>query len=523
MEGRKRGGEMGSKYEKDIQDAYLKQVQARYEFFCYHVHNDGKGLNDKLSWEPSKFHRYLCNSVEAFVERKSEKAFEILLISTPPQHGKSVTITETYPAYHLCKHQEDKVIVISYGDDLAERFGKRNLEKVKAYGHIFGTGVNVKKGTAREFELSNEKGRIISKGFGSGITGHSGDLILIDDPVKNAQQADSQAFRNSIWDEFDFTVKSRTSAGAKIIVIMTRWHEDDLAGRIIKEYPDRTTIINLPCECEEPDVLGRRPKGMNGDDRVGDALCPEIGKGNDWLADFKSTYTSRTGTRAWNALYQGRPTSMEGNILMREWWEYYERKDYENGVLKFDTMIMSVDAAFKDGAQNDRVAIEVWAKKENRIYLVDLINEHLNFKATMQKITMLKARYPQVGAILIEDKANGTAIIQVLKSEIMGIIPVTPDASKEARVNAVSPYIEAGNVYLPKDKKFTWEFIDQCAKFPNDSHDDMVDAMSQALQRLVFARALRKLQRKAQKGENFFSERLIKKNTGGRGDKINVI
>lgn len=508
---------------EETHDAYLKQVQTSFRHYCYFVHNYGKGVDDKLSWIPSPFHKYLSDTAQEFVEGDTDKAFEILVLNTPPQVGKSTTITETYPSFHMGRHPEDKVITISYGDDLAERFGKRNLEKVKEFGYIFGSGLNPKKSTAREFELSNGKGRAISKGFGSGITGHSGDLIIIDDPVKNHKEADSQTYRDAIWNEFDFTVKSRTSAGAKIIVIMTRWHEDDLAGRIIKEYPDRTTVINLPCECEEPDVLGRKPKGMNGDERVGDALCPQIGKDNDWLADFKSTYTSEEGLRAWNALYQGRPTAMEGNILKRDWWEYYEVSDYEEGRLVFDQMIMSVDAAFKDGAKNDRVAIEVWGKKDNRIYLVDLINEHLNFKATINKIMMMKLRHSRVGAILIEDKANGSAIIQVLKSEIMGIIAVSPDASKEARVNAVSPYIEAGNVYLPKDKKFTWEFVDQCAKFPNDSHDDMVDSMSQALSRLVFSRALKRLQKKARRGDSFFSDIVMKKPKSGLGEKINVI
>lgn len=498
----------------DAQEAYLKGVQAIYRYYCFHVHNAEKE-SGRFAWYPSRFHQFLCDSVQEFVEKPTDKAFEILIINTPPQHGKSTTVTETYPAFYLSRYPERKVIGISYGDDLAERFGKRNLEKIQQFGGIFGVGVNKKKATAREFEMSNGKGRMISKGFGSGITGHSGDLILIDDPVKNAQEADSETYREAIWSEFDFTVKSRTSAGAKIILIMTRWHEDDLAGRIMKEYADRTTVLNLPCEAEENDLLGREP---------GEALCAEIGKGNAWLKDFKGTYASEQGTRAWNALYQGRPTAREGNILKREWWEYYDYSDYENGLLRFDTMIMSVDAAFKDEKQNDYVSIGVWGKSGARIFLLDCINEHLNFTATIRKIKVMKARYPQTSAILIEDKANGTAIIQVLKDEILGIIPVSPDASKEARVNAVSHVIEAGNVYLPKDRKFTWEFIDQCASFPNGKHDDMVDMMSQALSRLIFTRTMRRMIKEARKGDRYFNFPNMTKKTGvGKGDRINVI
>lgn len=431
-----------------------------------------------------------------------------------PTHN-STTVTATFPSWYIMRNPDKKVIAVSYGDDLAQRFGNQNLEKVRTYGKIFGVDLNKKKANAKEFRIKGRTGVMISAGYGSGLTGNPADLIVIDDPVKNRLEADSETDRNRKWSDYIDSIESRISAGGKIILIMTRWHEDDLAGRLMEHYADRTTVINLPCEAEEDDVLGRK---------VGDALCPEIGKDNKWLADFKAAHMSEEGVRSWNALYQGRPTAKEGNILKREWWQYYEVSEYEKGDLVFDTMLMSVDAAFKDEKQNDYVAIGVWGKRGNRIYLVDCVNEHLNFMATMRKIRVLKARHPKVGATLIEDKANGTAIIQVLRNEIMGVIPVTPDASKEARVNAVSLYIEAGNVYLPKDKKFTWEFIDQCASFPNGKHDDLVDMMSQALSRLIFSKTLRKLQREAKRGDRYFTLPSSNKSNGvGKGDRIHVI
>ena len=150
-------------------------------------------------------------------------------------------------------------------------------------------------------------------------------------------------------------------------------------------------------------------------------------------------------------------------------------------------MVLSVDAAFKDGEKNDYVAMEVWGKVENRLYLVHLVNEHLDFVKTVNRIRLLRARFPRIGAVYIEDKANGTAVINVLRNEVAGIIPVTPDVSKEARVQAVAFAIEAGNVFVP-DTDWGDRFIEQCAKFPNDKHDDMVDAMSQALNKLVYSR-----------------------------------
>lgn len=428
-----------------------------------------------------------------------------------PTHN-SETVTATFPAWYLMRNPDKNVILVSYGDLLAQRFGKKNLDKVKEFGSLFGVKLDRSKRNAQNFCIAGREGSLLSAGYGSGLTGNPASLIVIDDPVKNRMEADSETDRNKKWSDYIDSIESRICAGGKIILIMTRWHEDDLAGRLIEHYADRTTVINLPCEAEEEDPLGRK---------VGDALCPEIGKDNDWLKDFKKAHMSEEGVRSWNALYQGHPSAREGNMLRREWWQYYQRSDWENGRIEFDNMLLSVDATFKDGAKNDYVAIEVWAKSRNSIYLVDLVNEHLDFPSTMRKIKLMKAKYPQAFITLIEDKANGTGIIQMLKKDIMGIIPVNPDASKEARVNAVAPVVEAGNVYLPKDCGFTFKFVDQCASFPNAKHDDMVDAFSQAVSRLAFSRTVRKLERQAKKGDRYFSLPHLKKT--GKGEKINVI
>lgn len=497
----------------NLQQAYIANVQADFLFFCDYVHNHGRAADDLL-WYPSKLHKFLCRTVQEFVEKKSDGSFEILILNTPPQVGKSTTVTETFPIWWLMKNPDKGVIEVSYGDDLAERFGKANLEKLESFGYLFGVEADPKKATSKEFKIKGHKGRMISRGYGSSLTGNTGNLIIIDDPVKNAVEADSERDRNKKWADFERSIKTRMGAGDKLILIMTRWHEDDLAGRIMENYPDKTTVVNIPCEAEEEDdPLGRE---------IGDSICPEIGKDNEWLKDFKESILDEEGRRTWNALYQGRPTEREGNVLKRDWWDYYERKDYENGRLVFDRMIMSVDATFKDKKNNDFVAIEVWGKKENRIYLVDLINDRFNITATIRAIRMMKMRHPRIMGILIEDKANGSAIIQLLQDEMFGIIPITPHESKEARVDAVSYVIEAGNVYLPKDKNFTWDFIDQCAAFPNGKNDDMVDAMSQALARLMF---MRQHQRRSER--EFVQERTFntpKKRTNlGFGETIHVI
>ena len=270
-------------------------------------------------------------------------------------------------------------------------------------------------------------------------------------------------FLNSIY--------TRLSADGVIILIQTRWHEDDLAGKLLQHMPEKCKEINIPLEAEENDILGRAK---------GDALFPEIGKDNEWLIDFKSTYQTQEGSRSWNALMQGKPTSQEGNMIKRNWWKYYETS------YSMINYIMSVDATFKDNDNSDYVAIQVWGKREANIYLIDSLNERMDFPATLAAITTMKAKHPRCGLILVEDKANGSAIIQVLKRKIPGVVAVNPEGGKIARVNAISGAIEAGNVYLPSNAEFTHEFVNQCSSFPNGKHDDMVDCMSQALNRLIY-------------------------------------
>ena len=412
------------------------------------------------NWIAGAHIEYIGKQLEEFLNSNER----ILTLSIPPQHGKSMFITETLASYEMMKNKK-RVILASYGDDLARRFGRRNRQKVKEFGHVFDIGI--KKDSDTDLELDNGAS-MISRGIMAGITGQPADLIIIDDPIKNRQEADSETYRGRMWEEFLNSLYTRLSSTGKIILIMTRWHEDDLAGRLHNNMECRR--INIPLEAEEGDLLSRE---------LGDALFPEIGKDNDWLREFKSVYTSEQGVRAWNALMQGRPSSAEGNMLKRHWWQWYEDPP------KMMYKLMSVDATFKDGDNNDYVAIQVWGKREADIYLIDSINEHLDFPGTIQAIVSMKNKHKDVRMILIEDKANGSAAIQVLRRKIPGIIPVNPEGGKVSRVNAISHVIESGNVHLPRT---VWanQFVEQCSSFPKGAHDDMVDCMSQALNRFMF-------------------------------------
>lgn len=390
-----------------------------------------------------------------------------------PTHN-SLTLTESLPSWILGKWPEKRIILGSYNDETAERFCRRNKEKVTAFGEkLFNIQIG-RINRATEFELEGHLGRLISRGIMGGVTGNPADIMIIDDGIKNRSEADSPSYRSKLWDEWQNSFKSRLAAHAKVIVIGTPWHEADYMATML-QTEDNIRLIRLPVEAEENDPLGRA---------VGEPLCPELGKDKTWLEQFKKSYMSdpEGGQRAWTALYQCSPRVEGGNLVQRSWWRMYNPKD----VTAFATEVISVDAAFKDADSNDFVAITVWGKLGNDYYLRYCLNRHLDFTSTLAAIRQVKTLYPNAGSVLIEDKANGSAIINVLQKE-MFCIPVNPKGGKVARVNAVSAAIESGHVYVPEDAPWLSEYLDQWSAFPAGAHDDMVDSSSQALSYLLYS------------------------------------
>ena len=286
--------------------ALRELARRRYREYLPYVHGS--------AWKTTRMSRYLADNVQDFLETDTGHAYDILVIETPPQHGKSLTITETLPSWYMGRWPDKRVIIASYNEDFAEKFCRRNKEKIKSKGDAL---FNIHIGAvdrAVEFELAGHTGRLISRGIRSGITGNPANLVIIDDPVKNREEADSETFRSKVWEEWQNSIKSRLAAGAKVIIIMTPWHEDDLAARVLaNEHNAR--LLRLPVEAEEDDPLGRS---------AGDPLCPELGKDAAWLADFKASYIADPlgGARAWSALYQCSPRIEGGNLVLREWWRY---------------------------------------------------------------------------------------------------------------------------------------------------------------------------------------------------------
>lgn len=399
-----------------------------------------------------------------------------LIIAMPPRHGKSERVSRKFPAWHLGKNPDDEMILASYSVDLSRGFSRISRDTLAKHSDIFDVSIDPFNQSAESWGLDGYRGGLHAAGVGGPITGKGARIAIIDDPVKNAEEADSETMRDKIWEWYTSTLYTRLTPDGRIIVVMTRWHEDDLVGRLLKKESDeiaegvhrgeRWTVINFPALAEKDDYLQREE---------GEPLWPEHGFDKERMEQIRID----VGTRVFNALYQQRPSAQEGNLLKREWWRYYETPP------PFASKLISVDASFKDGEDNDYVVLQVWGKNGPNMYLIEQIRAKMNFPATIQSIQNLITKHPDAHIKLIEDKANGSAIIQTLQTTIGGIIPVNPEGGKIARVNAVSAYIESGNVYLPRS---TWisDFVEEAASFPNGKHDDQVDAMSQALHRFIY-------------------------------------
>jgi predicted phage terminase large subunit-like protein len=502
------------------EDYLLNEKTGSYLKYVYYVHNrelltNHKNLNPKekkaLIWYPGKHCIYICDLVDKLLTDKlisaSGEISDILILSIPPQNGKSTMITETLPAFYLGKYPTRKVIEVSYGDSLSKRFGRRNRQKIEEFGEeLFGIRLSPTRNTDQEFEVDKHKGSMISRGILAGITGNPADLIVIDDPVKNRSEAESQVRRDKIWDEYLNSIKTRLSAKGKLIVIMTRWHHEDLAAQIAASESG-VTVVNIPMEAEDNDILGRKK---------GESLFPEIGKDTKWMQKFKKVFIKEEGMRSWYALFQGKPTAEEGNLVKNYWWRYWQpntnntlpmiKTTNENGEIgytkaiklpeDFDEIIQSWDCSFKDTTTSDKVAGVVMARKESNIFILDCVNKQMNIIETIQSIEVFNKLYPKIKRHLIEEKANGAAVIQILSRKMTGIIPIkqagTSGNTKESRVVAISPPIESGNVYLPHPSLFDWgsELLAQFGTFPLGKFDDIVDAVSQGINDLMYRKLL---------------------------------
>ena len=378
-----------------------------------------------------------------------------LVITVPPRHGKSEMGTIRYPVFRLQQDPAQRVVIAAYSQTLANTFSR----KARRIAQDLLSLASDRKAVEQWDTI--EGGGLRAVGVGAGITGLGANLIIIDDPVKSREEAESEAYRERVWNWYRDDLYTRLEPGGAVVLTMTRWHEDDLAGRILNsEDASSWTVVNLPAIAEEGDPLKRKP---------GEPLC-KARYDLDALQDRRRVL----GEYGFNALFQQRPSPPAGGLFKRSWWQTYREQP------SFDRIITSWDLTFKDGPNTDYVVGLVIAQKGAAFYLLDCIRDRLDITETIPAIVNTFNRYKPV-ATVVEDKANGPAVISMLKSKIPGLIAVNPQGGKFSRAAAISPMIEAGNVYLPERSSWASALIEEAAAFPNAAHDDQVDALSQGL------------------------------------------
>ena len=425
-------------------------------------------------------HQLLATTLDQFARKEIKR----LMVFMPPQHGKSELVSRRLPAYLLGRYPDDSVIACSYGSDLASRMN-RDVQRIidtPTYASIFPetqlSGANVRSDASGNwmrnsdlFEIVGHRGGYRSAGVGGGITGMGCQWGLIDDPIKNVKEAHSQTFRDSVWEWYGTTFYTRLRQGASVLLTMTRWHEDDLAGRLLNNAAndpsaDQWEVLSLPALAENAPIPG--------DPRIeGDPLWPTFKQPKE-LDAIKATL----GSYLWSALYQQRPAPEGGGILKIGWFKFYTQAP-----ATFQQVIQSWDMTFKGKQDSAYVVGQVWGRNGSEKYLLDQVRAKLDFPATLLAVKALSRKWPQATAKYIEDAANGPAVMDMLKREVQGMIPVRPDGDKEERAAAVSPSLEAGNVYLPDLSIAPWvgDLLSEVAAFPKGMYKDQVDTLTQAL------------------------------------------
>lgn len=434
-------------------------------------------------------HRVICNRLDRFIEDVVARKSPRLLILMPPRHGKSEITTKRLPAYFLGRHPEMSIISASYSASLATRFGRavQQIMLDDVYGLLFpdvilpGTTKAIARGYGRDsvytrtadlFETCGYGGSYRCTGVGGGVTGMGADIFLIDDAIKDRAEADSFTIRENVWDWFTSTAYTRLAPGGGIIVVMTPWHMNDLAGRLQEEEQnggDHYEVLRFPAIAEVDEEFRK----------AGEALHPQR-----YSLEALHRIQRAIGARDWSALYQCRPVPQGGSMIKDAWITYYTELPSE-----FDKMVMSWDMTFKDNDHSDYVVGQVWGRKGPDYYLLDQVRGRWSFTDTLRVLLSLCDRWPKCVRKLIEDKANGSAVIDVVRKRVSGVVAVNPKDSKESRLNAVSTLFESHNVHLPHVSIAPWvrDYVTEFLQFPAGAHDDQIDATTQALSDLQTA------------------------------------
>lgn len=424
----------------------------------------------------------ICEHLEAVTRGEILR----LIINIPPGHAKSLLVGVFWPAWEWIERPKERSLFSSYALNLAIRDSVRCRDLIKSdwYQQAFEPDWEIKKDQdAKSLFVNTSKGFRMALSVGSGVTGHRGNKVVVDDPLNVIDKRSKVKREEAVfwWDKAMSSRLNNMRLGKKV-VIMQRLHEMDLTGHLLKK--GGYEHLCLPSEFEP----GRRCTTKIGwtDPRKeeGETLFPEL-----FPPEVLEQAKVDLGSEDYAGQHQQRPSPAEGIILKRKWWKYFVVRP-----LHFDEVIESWDMNFKDTDGTDYVVGQVWGRVGARKYLLYQYRARIGFSATCEAVKSVSEAYPDAHAKLVEDKANGPAVIDALSKTVSGLIAVEPDGSKEARAWAIQPDLEAGNIFLPalsleegeEPLLEFWveEFIERCAAFPKVEFDDEIDACTQAITRL---------------------------------------
>lgn len=435
-----------------------------------------------------------------------------LIINIPPRHMKSITTAVAWPAWSWIAKPETRFLVSSYAQALSVRDSRKCRMMIQSdwYQANWGDAFELSGDQNAKMRFDNDKtGFRLAASTGSSITGEGGDFLVVDDIMK-AQDALSPVKRAAAIDWWKYTMSTRLNDPKKggRVIIMQRLHEEDLVGHVLDEMEiggEQYEKLILPAEFE-PESKCFTGIGFE-DPRTerNELIWPERSD-RETVDKLKVTL----GSQGAAAQLQQRPSPKDGDMFHRGWfrfWVPYGQADKfpaqhftnSDGQIVFfqqaelppsvrlKGMVQTWDCTFKKKDDSDFVAGHVWAWRDANWFLLDRVHDRMGIKGTMKAIEGMTEAWPNARPIIIEDAANGPAIIEMLKDNIGGILPFTAEQAKEVRAGAAAPYVESGNVYLPHPHvaPWAWDVIEEFVKFPFGKNDDDVDAFSMFAQRQI--------------------------------------
>ncbi len=432
------------------------------------VHFTMKGYNAK--W----FHERIATILDRFVNGDLDR----LILTLPPQHGKSELISRRLPSFMLGLNPDLKIALVSYNDTFARKFNKANQRLIQSeeYQKIFpDTNLFRHKEqietrylkNAHEFEVVGKEGKFISVGVGGQLTGEPVDIVIIDDIIKNRKEAESKVFRENIWDFWTDVIETRLHNDSKRLITLTRWHEDDIVGRILESEGDDWEYLNIPAIKED----NEDPEDPR---MIDDELWPER------HSKKKILKARDRSLRTFTSLYQGKPSAREGDVIKRAWFSIQSigkvRRELPPATII--TMNYVIDSAYTADEKNDQTAIGAYFTIEGMTYIFRVESIHMEFP---ELITFIKRFCKETGynnqsRIYIEPKASGKSIAQQLKKKtgLNMIESEPPDTDKLTRVIAATPTLQSGRIVLIYGN-WNEAYLDQLCSFPNAKLKDIVD------------------------------------------------